>query len=79
MATVNKTRLKIENVSPILVLAYILNKNPLSRRLDMNSITFSVQCQQHQQHQKIVKDIMFGNISHRRFTIIEDISLKSRM
>ena len=75
MATVNKTRLKIENVSPILVSAYILNKNPLSRKLDMNSITFSVQCQQHQQHQKIVKDIMFGNISHRRSTIIEDISL----
>ena len=76
MATVNKTRLKIENVSPILVSAYILNKNPLSRKLDMNSITFSVQCQR---HQKIVKDIMFGNISHRRSTIIEDISLKSRV
>ena len=76
MAMVNKTRLKIENFSLILVSAYIWNKNPLGRKLDINSITFSVQCLLHQQHQKIVKDIMFGSISYRRFTIIEDISLK---
>ena len=36
MATVNKTRLKIENVGSILVSAYFLNKIPLGRRLDVN-------------------------------------------
>lgn len=54
IATVNKTRLKIENIGPILVSAYIWNKNPLGRKLDTNSITFAVQCLQHQQYQTIV-------------------------
>ena len=50
MAMVNKTRLKFENIAPILVSACIWNKNPLGRK--------------------------FGSMSYRRFTIIEDISLK---